>query len=128
MRSLVSIIAVTSFVLPGAARADTVVMRSSLSPMATAPMLLDACLERDPGIHCDPYIAGVVDSIIANRMVFQHNQVCIPPYTPIDSFRSVTIEFIRGHPEFPPNANAASAVVTAITEAYPCPEAGSKSP
>jgi len=96
--------------------------------MLGAPMLLNACMEYDPGVHCDPYIAGVVDSIISNRMVFQHNQICIPPDVSIDTFRSITIKFIQAHPEFPPNAIAASAVVTAITEAYPCTKAGSKAP
>lgn len=106
--------------LAGAARADIVVSRSALGPMVSASMLLGACTQEDPGIHCDPYVAGVVDSIISNRGVFLGNRICIPPNTSPDSFRAVTVEFIRSHRELPQDANAASMVATAITEAFPC--------
>ena len=108
------------FLLMGAARADIAVSRSALGPMVTAPMLLSACTQEDPGIHCDPYIAGVVDSIISNRGVFLGNRICIPPNTGPDTFRAVTVAFIRSHGELPQDAIAASEVATAITEAFPC--------
>jgi Ssp1 endopeptidase immunity protein Rap1a len=121
MRSLAIAIVVVAALL-ATARAETELVPTALSPMVGAPMLLSACLEDDPSVHCDPYIAGVVDSIISNRMVFQFNPICIPPGVSIDILRSITINFLQAHPEFPPNAIAASAVVTAITEAYPCTE------
>ena len=91
-----------------------------MGPMVTASILLSACTEEDPGVHCDPYVAGVVDSITSNQGIFQGNEICLPAETPVATIRALVVKFIQTHREMPETTIAASAVVTALTEAFPC--------
>lgn len=102
------------------AYADTAIYHSTQGAFIMAPMLLSACKDTDPSAHCDPYIAGVMDSIVSNRGVFENNHICTPPDVDIAKLRSIVVKFIEAHGEFPQDSIAASEVATAITEAYPC--------
>jgi len=115
-----SVVAALVLVSLVSANAAQIIKRSPLGPMVTAPMLLSACTHGDPGVHCDPYIAGVVDSITSNGGALEDNQICITPEGTVEKLRSLTVQYIQTHQDLPQNTIAASEVATAITEAFPC--------
>jgi hypothetical protein len=105
-----------------AANRETMRMYRVISSIVPRGMLADACEEKDPTIHCDPYIAGVIDTISANGNAFEGKKVCVPDKIDIEKFRVLVVNFIRAHTERSPDSNAAIDIVAVFTKVYPCQE------
>jgi hypothetical protein len=84
--------------------------------------LWDICQKTDPSnkMYCETYITGAVEAIIMLRK-YTGNLSCPPAETIILQIADVTRNYLRDNPATR-NYTAASLVVAAMAQAWPCPK------
>jgi Rap1a immunity proteins len=74
-----------------------------------------------PGLdYCFGYIASVHDTVRAYEAWLSFRELCIPQRTPQAELKDVFVDYLRRHSN-DLDGQAASVVVLALRERYPCP-------
>lgn len=79
------------------------------------------CEASDPAnaSYCFAYITGVYDAVVAYEAWLNLREFCVPFRTPQADLRRTFIQFMTTNPD-KAGGEAASVVVVALKQAYPC--------
>ena len=89
-------------------------------PTRVTARALDAIC-RENQAACLLYVMGAIDGVVAATIVGSgRNPLCIPGQVTNQQISHAAVRHIRAHPE-EANSNAATVVIVALREAYPCP-------
>lgn len=90
----------------------------------TAAQLAERCSDSSPASasYCFAYVAAVHDTARAYEVWLGQKEFCIPPATPQSELRRAFLTYITAYPSFR-TGQAASAIVVALKESYPCLDA-----
>lgn len=88
----------------------------------TGKELYGRCTETSPssGVYCFAYLAAIHDSMRAYERWLTIREFCPPPGTANADLRAAFLVQARAHPA-DLDGQAASVVVNALKQAYPCP-------
>lgn len=103
------------------ARSATAPSTASDIGYLTASMLADRCKRADPSSssYCFAYIAAVTDTVRAYEIWLDTREFCLPPNTSQAEIRRTFMTYINAYPNRAAG-QAASVVVNALKETYPC--------
>lgn len=81
------------------------------------------CTTSDPAnaSYCFAYITGVYDTVVAYEAWLNLREFCVPYRTPQADLRRTFMQYMASNPD-KAGGEAASVVVVALKQAYPCPQ------
>ena len=102
-----------------AAGAATPSPAQNIPTRLTSRALADICAENDAA--CLTYVLGAIDGHVATRVAAgAASPFCIPATVNNLQLKDLAVRYLLSHPQ-EGGANAATAVVVAMRQAFPCP-------